>query len=686
MSMFRLSSRILWLIVFLALAIWGTAPSVGQAGELRQDLRLDILEDPEGLLSFEDVAFTAAADQFRPSGHKYNGGFGKPGHVWARIAVPARGADENDDSFLVFSPAILGDLQIYQPTSQGPSSPEDFSHLTTGTDHPYAERPVQGARLTVPVKLKDWPQQVFVRIKTKTAMALTATLIGENELVSSGMFSWFFNGGYFSACFIVAVINLAFWYWLRESYYLLYATFAFFLVPFGLWQTGLLFPLLPNIAHHVFVPLQSITFAALTSSGFLFAIKFLRVNLWSRSVYWIGLTLVYVIGPLYLVSAVLGQSHNTTVLLAASAALLSLYPLVAIIRRAFQGDSRARVYLLSFTPLNIAELMLLARGLGLMPNFPWISEAVQVGSAAHLVLMTFGLGYRIRRSELKRLDAERHALDIALRANEHASELVEQKTRELAAAKDRIEKALESEKLVTRQQLQFIDMISHEYRTPVAVLRTNIDLLKMVQKKKSPVPEIALTRMSGAVGRLTEIIEVGLTSERIAEGTFSLASKPLNLVSLANDALAVASNAFPGRQITFDPPPGEVDLIVAGDAAMLKTGIVNVLDNALKYSDPSAPVEILLSKEGEDTALLQVVDQGSGISEKDQPHLFDKYYRASEHGNKPGTGLGLYLVEKITKAHNGSISVESGPSGTTVAMRLPLDLTARDKTGPGPQK
>jgi signal transduction histidine kinase len=115
------------------------------------------------------------------------------------------------------------------------------------------------------------------------------------------------------------------------------------------------------------------------------------------------------------------------------------------------------------------------------------------------------------------------------------------------------------------------------------------------------------------------------------------------------------------------------DLTVLGRRDELHRMLANLVSNAVKYSDPGGSVTVTVAREGGEV-VLRVIDEGLGISEEDQAHLFREFYRSSnpEAQNRPGTGLGLVIVERIVQRHAGAIEVESELGvGTTFTVRLP---------------
>jgi signal transduction histidine kinase len=170
------------------------------------------------------------------------------------------------------------------------------------------------------------------------------------------------------------------------------------------------------------------------------------------------------------------------------------------------------------------------------------------------------------------------------------------------------------------------------------------------------------------VSRLVEILEVSLGRVRLADSALTLRPETLELGHLCADLLAQATEFWPNRR--FEIAAGEPAL-VTGDQILLRTALLNLLDNAVKYSPPDRPVIFSWEVTGGE-AVIRVEDQGPGIIPDEQGRLFEKSYRGSAIGKTVGSGLGLWLVARIVEQHCGGVTLENGTSGAVATVRLPI--------------
>ncbi len=219
-----------------------------------------------------------------------------------------------------------------------------------------------------------------------------------------------------------------------------------------------------------------------------------------------------------------------------------------------------------------------------------------------------------------------------------------------------------------RAQRQLIGDASHELRTPVASLRTNLEVLlrnpDLELAERTPLLE-DLIEQSAEIGGLIEDL---LESAR--DGDESDAPEPLRLDELVSSEIARCAMRHPHIHFETHLEP----CVVAGRETRLSRAVVNLLANAVKWSPPSATVEVTLA-DGE----LSVRDHGPGFSDDDLPHVFDRFYRSPIARTVPGSGLGLSIVRKVTSEHGGTVRARNAPDGgAVVSLALPRRSEARD--------
>ncbi len=215
------------------------------------------------------------------------------------------------------------------------------------------------------------------------------------------------------------------------------------------------------------------------------------------------------------------------------------------------------------------------------------------------------------------------------------------------------------------RQRSLVADAGHELRTPLTSLRTNIDLLTQSDEASGPSlePESraeVLADIRAQIDELTTLI--GDLMELAREDPAASVVEELELSEIVHQAF---------NRVRLRAPSLSFDVVahpwwVVGDAAALERAITNLLDNAAKWSPPSGRVSCRLVE-----GVLTVEDDGPGISEADRPHVFDRFWRATESRTMPGSGLGLSIVRQVADRHSGTVEVGSSASG---GARLTLTI------------
>lgn len=240
--------------------------------------------------------------------------------------------------------------------------------------------------------------------------------------------------------------------------------------------------------------------------------------------------------------------------------------------------------------------------------------------------------------------------------------------------------AIENSQLFMQSDL--IAEIVHEVRTPLASLTAASHLLQRPDLPADQRTKLGQTILY-EVQRLNDLTTDFLELSRLESGRMHLKREPIHLGGLIEESLAVVRAQASSKQIELET---EFDSSLApfhGDRKLLKQLLLNLLTNAIKYSNPGDVVTVALRSE-DDEVSMEVRDTGRGISPEDQERLFQRFYRAADgEDDVQGTGLGLVIAKRIAESHEGSIFVESAlGEGTTFAVKLPAGPPSRVTTRP----
>jgi signal transduction histidine kinase len=220
-------------------------------------------------------------------------------------------------------------------------------------------------------------------------------------------------------------------------------------------------------------------------------------------------------------------------------------------------------------------------------------------------------------------------------------------------------------------QRRFCDIAAHEMKTPLTILQGNLDVALMKARTSEEYREALLNNLE-QVGRLIALTRSLLTLANFTSGKPPVHLVPLALEPLVQDLVEELTLLADDRRITLSFESQSVPPVL-GDAQWLKQALINLLDNALRYTPSGGAVTVRLNTVGEVVAVA-VEDTGHGIEQEHLPHLFERFYRTDWARAKDagGTGLGLPIVKEIAEAHSGTISVTSQVyKGSVFTLRLP---------------
>ena len=229
----------------------------------------------------------------------------------------------------------------------------------------------------------------------------------------------------------------------------------------------------------------------------------------------------------------------------------------------------------------------------------------------------------------------------------------------------RLEDAVQSSK-------RFVADASHELRTPLTVLRGELESLAQDAQLRVNTRE-SLGSLLEEVDRLSEIVESLLALSKLDAGEASAERVQFDLAALVTGTAEQMSLLAEDKNITVECDAAP-DVIVEGDRSRMKQVVVNLLDNAIKYTPNGGNVLLRISREGSD-AILEVVDDGVGIPAEALPHMFKRFFRVDDSRSRQqgGAGLGLSIVKSICAAQGAEVDVTSRPGGgSCFRVRQPL--------------
>jgi len=288
-------------------------------------------------------------------------------------------------------------------------------------------------------------------------------------------------------------------------------------------------------------------------------------------------------------------------------------------------------------------------------------------------------GRKIYTGFIHDLSREKEAEEKLKEYAAHLEELVEERTQKLQdfvkaleRAKEDVSLSLEKEKELGQLKSRFVSMASHEFRTPLSAIQLSASL---IEKYAQPFTNENITKhvnkIKNAVGNLTTILNDFLSLEKLEVGKVEPSFTDFDLVKLAEEITEEMQIVAKQNQNIIYQHTGKSS-IVHLDPNLLKNCIFNLVANAIKYSGENTFIEFN-SEINDKNYIVTVKDNGIGIPETDQRHLFEAFFRAHNTGNIPGTGLGLNIVARYTALMNGTVEFKSDVNqGTLFTITFPI--------------
>lgn len=248
---------------------------------------------------------------------------------------------------------------------------------------------------------------------------------------------------------------------------------------------------------------------------------------------------------------------------------------------------------------------------------------------------------------------------------------------QLAGTIDRLAEQLaaaeEQRAALDRMKQDFVANISHELRTPVAVLRGSLEVLQDGTVSEGEEVAAYYAHMLAESRHLERLVNDLLDLSRLQDGQFRLEMEEMDLCGVVRDAARAIRQSARGKAVEVSVRCPQEECLLMGDYGRVRQMLLILLDNAVKFSHPGGAVDFALTREARGFTV-EVTDHGRGIPPEELPHIFDRFWRARGRENHSGTGLGLAVAWQIAKRHGAELRAESGGERTCFTVRFPEEL------------
>lgn len=342
--------------------------------------------------------------------------------------------------------------------------------------------------------------------------------------------------------------------------------------------------------------------------------------------------------------------------------------LISLLER-FLGEKKARKLLKHYEIKHDIDIKKLSEADGELITYTEKHIAGSIGAASAKLIVS-----SIIREEPIGLEEMLKVLDQTQEIIQYSKEL-EQKKTELEKTTQQLKQANEQLKELDELKAEFISTVTHELRTPITSIKAMGKILFDNRDLPAEKKDEFLAIIVDESERIARLVSEVLDLQKVQSGAENWNFEIIDLCGAAEQAYRGLKELMKQQNYEAVFEGCDQPLMVRADKDKLTQLIINLLSNAIKFCDPEAGKVVLRIKPDQDSAIVEVEDNGFGISEADQARVFEKFIQVKTPGvKKPrGTGLGLFICKQIVEAHNGSINIKSQiDKGSVFTVALPL--------------
>ncbi len=622
---------------------------------------VEYLEDTTGALSIADVE-NQAASRFKPVAAQgdINLGYSKS-TFWFRLPL-AKSPAQSAERLLELGSAELNHVAFYAPGK---------APVVTGLDYPFSTRSWPHRFYVFPLQLGEQPQYFYLQVHSQGPVIVPLALWEPALFADENQKIYLVQALYYGGLLALMSYNLLIFFSLRERGFLLYSLFAgsmglMMLSGNGLFQQFLWPRNTPWLQE------MTTTLPALTCAFALyFTQDFLQTGTWLPRTHRImhllaGCSWAIAIAPWFALA---------TSVIPTALALCGMLIAGVVITAGFmawrQGNQSARLFLLAWGVLALGEMIAGLYRFGVLPTTMVTAYALQLGSAAEMLLLSFALAERIRLERHARETAQASALSARQALVETLRESEARLENTVAERTAELNQSLQNERALLDRYVRFGALISHEFRNPLAIIKSQLALIEKERQRGLDHVERRLSAITSAAGRLGVLFEEWLQSDRLRQKTQELNLVGIPLATWLNSVIDDCRDCYVNYPFELRIADGLPD--IRADEAMLRIAIHNLVDNAAKYAPPGTKIGVeALARDG--MVGIAVIDRGPGIAPEHQDAIFADYFRVVPESEVTGLGLGLAFVKKIVELHRGWIELKSELGvGTGFCLWLPAN-------------
>ena len=664
---------------FVVQASWGLSlkSTDGTKGAVSLSGHLSVLDDPSGALTIEDIVSGQPDLQFVPVPSMLTQGYRK-GAVWVRFSLSA--PEASSQWLLQIERPLIEHVSLYAPDGTG-----SLAAVPPSRFHLEAEEGVDAYSAVFRISVPPAATAYYIRLQSSTSITTSLNIWQKTGYENYIKVNDWIIGVVAGAIIAMIFANLLYYFWLRENLFIIYAALLLFSGLISVYHMGysseVLIFLEPGIVRRswgIIVCLYSIFMMLFLER--LFEFRDNSVFAWRISQ---GVVLLNIVALIFALAGHYGDvGFFVSRLQQISLIFVALFALYLLVfRREYQYLLSAVAFLSVICLLSVMQLQY--TGSNPLRIDGSLARLLAVGTLIHLVLLSAAVAKRAQLAERNLSKEKDRVIAMSRFAEQELTTKVQERTAELAESNASLKEEMDRRHLLEMklrqslasvndalaQQRGFVALVSHEFRNPLAVILAAANNLSLSTAGDVDTVKVRAAKIRQAVEKMSMLIENVLAEERLDTG--QAWSFPILEIFDLNEVLDTAEAGLDDTATMRVRFVRSDEAMVKGDPNLLEIAVLNLIQNALKYSAESTVVTVQLRSD-EDTVFINVMDDGIGVSETDRELIFQKYYRAAGQRIN-GSGLGLYISREIARQHGGDLILAAGNrSGSTFCLSLPL--------------
>ena len=593
-----------------------------------------MLRDPSGKMTLADVRQAQKQGKFQPLDNNLSLGYSADA-VWLYLPLQ-RSPSQPERWWLEIMPPFLDDIQLFLVSPE-----QKLDHRQSGDFFPQSQKEVNYRGTVFRLRLNAGKHEIYLRLKTTSTLVAVIKLWQPEAFSTYVRHSYFGYGAYFSLLFAVLFFNSISYLLTRRKIFIIYVLYL--LINAIQWMSinGFVFefvlgqhPLLANLTLGL-----SLSFAV--AMAFIFF-----ANLFEMPKYHPYIYRFMVFGSIFAIItavATLFGYYQTfaPILLFIAIIALSLAPRLSF--RLWQSKLFSnRLIMIGYWFFVVLSSL---NVLGALNLIPYTESNIYFGMASnifHILVLHFSILLQYRN--------------------------IEKQNKQLLEQKMLAEHQVQMEQMYNEQQRQMLDILTHEIRTPLAMIDAANTSLRFIDDAKQSIDSDRARRyghIQQAITRMNMVMDMIIAQKEKQELLFK--PEKINIVQLSKEVISLTEIREKTHVIQLRSQQQTFYALI--DPRLMRIVFLNLLDNALKYSPENTTVVISVepqNRANQTGVLWQIRDSGIGISAGMEEKIFEKFVRGDERANQPGMGVGLFLVKCIVQRHKGDIQVRPNPEGGTI--------------------